>query len=472
MASDQTQRNVRRVAELIAKADALLITAGAGMGVDSGLPDFRGKDGFWRAYPALGKRGISFEQMAQPSWFVEEPEMAWAFYGHRQQLYRETRPHEGFRMLLEWGRAMPAGYFVVTSNVDGQFQVADFLSARILEAHGNIHRHQCTTPCCSTIWYYDHGKRRSDLVPDLQIDVGEMRAAGRLPRCPECGGMARPNVMMFGDTAWVPDVTQVQQTRYADWLASVRGKRVVVLELGAGKAMPTIRRLSENLAAQGIASLVRINPDASEADESAIPIRMEALEALTRIDNELSESFRARIREAVAEPREMYQFDEVSGRSPSGRYRFVSRDLATLKYQRMSSDAWRIRLRDGTEVWVERIDVQRNYLHCRLSVDVPLANHIPTVIDEARGFVRHEFYGPEPVVVSPKFYDAASATPILPPLRFAAQIVSSEPVGDTCGSWMNLIWFAEIDDEKSIKAFVEEALAQVDWKGQAAGYEI
>ena len=96
MTDDRTLRTIPRVAELIAKADALLITAGAGMGVDSGLPDFRGKDGFWRAYPALGKRGISFERMAQPAWFFEEPETAWAFYGHRQQLYRATEPHAGY----------------------------------------------------------------------------------------------------------------------------------------------------------------------------------------------------------------------------------------------------------------------------------------------------------------------------------------------------------------------------------------
>ena len=56
-------------AELIDQADGLLITAGAGMGVDSGLPDFRGPQGFWRAYPALGRARIPFEQIASPSAF-------------------------------------------------------------------------------------------------------------------------------------------------------------------------------------------------------------------------------------------------------------------------------------------------------------------------------------------------------------------------------------------------------------------
>ena len=161
------------------------------MSVDSGLPDFRGGQGFWRAYPPLEKLQISFEEMAQPHWFDEKPEMAWAFYGHRQQLYRETKPHMGYWMLRDWTRAMPAGHFVVTSNVDGAFEAAGFAADRILEQHGNIHRHQCTVPCSPAIW--------TDDAPDLQIDLATLQARGPFPRCPECGALARPNVLMFGD---------------------------------------------------------------------------------------------------------------------------------------------------------------------------------------------------------------------------------------------------------------------------------
>ncbi len=74
---------LEKAKELICQADALLITAGAGMGVDSGLPDFRGITGFWRAYPAIKNLGLHFEEMANPKWFEEDPSLAWAFYGHR-----------------------------------------------------------------------------------------------------------------------------------------------------------------------------------------------------------------------------------------------------------------------------------------------------------------------------------------------------------------------------------------------------
>lgn len=109
---------VRQAAEAVKAAYALLVTAGAGMGVDSGLPDFRGTHGFWRAYPVIAKRGLSFAEMANPSWFKADPHLAWAFYGHRLNLYRSTSPHAGFKQLLEIGAAKPGGCFVFTSNVD------------------------------------------------------------------------------------------------------------------------------------------------------------------------------------------------------------------------------------------------------------------------------------------------------------------------------------------------------------------
>lgn len=57
----------------------MLITAGAGMGVDSGLPDFRGSEGFWKAYPVVANLGLSFEELANPALFKQKPHLAWAF---------------------------------------------------------------------------------------------------------------------------------------------------------------------------------------------------------------------------------------------------------------------------------------------------------------------------------------------------------------------------------------------------------
>jgi NAD-dependent SIR2 family protein deacetylase len=284
--SSGLNRVVGRVAELVARADALLVTAGAGMSVDSGLPDFRSAQGLWCAYPPLAKLGLSFEQMAQPRWFASKPDMAWAWYGHRQQLYRQTTPHAGHGLLLAWAQGMPAASFVVTSNVDAQFRAAGFSERALLEVHGNVHRYQCTTPCAERVWDAE--------APAFAIDLATLTASGELPRCPDCGALARPNVLMFNDWAWVDVVAREQERRLDAWLASLSGRRIVVIECGAGTALPTIRRIGEQLAERTLATLVRINPAAEEAGESVVALQLPALQALSLIDETLPKEFRER----------------------------------------------------------------------------------------------------------------------------------------------------------------------------------
>jgi NAD-dependent SIR2 family protein deacetylase len=248
------ESSIADAARAVREADALVITAGAGLGVDSGLPDFRGRDGFWRAYPPIAKLGLSFAEMANPYWFERNPRLAWAFYGHRLDLYRRTKPHKGFAQLLELAQSKPGGYFVFTSNVDGQFQAAGFDDGRIEECHGSIHHLQCAAACGREIW--DGG--------DVRVEVDEERfeALEPLPRCPRCRGVARPNILMFGDWAWLSSRTEAQWMRFSAWLEDLRrdGERLVVIEVGAGRAVPTVRYKSESLARDCDGALIRINP--------------------------------------------------------------------------------------------------------------------------------------------------------------------------------------------------------------------
>jgi NAD-dependent SIR2 family protein deacetylase len=241
--------------EMIREADGLLITAGAGMGVDSGLPDFRGNTGFWEAYPALARAKISFAEIANPAAFRDDPRLAWGFYGHRLSLYRQTIPHPGFQILRWIGERMPQGYFVYTSNVDGQFQAADFAAERIQECHGSIHYLQCASPCCQSIWPAD------SFLPE--VDESLCRLTNALPTCPQCGGLARPNIVMFNDHNWLDQRTTEQGHALNRWLATV--KKPLVIELGAGIKIATVRYFSEQHAQR----LIRINP--TDAELNGIP---------------------------------------------------------------------------------------------------------------------------------------------------------------------------------------------------------
>ncbi|MEU4444958.1 Sir2 family NAD-dependent protein deacetylase [Actinosynnema sp. NPDC050801] len=261
-----------RAAELIEAAGALLVCAGAGMGVDSGLPDFRGAAGFWQAYPPYERLGLRFEELADPAHFAADPALAWGFYGHRLDLYRRTVPHDGFRVLREWGAR------VFTSNVDGQFQRAGF--ADVAEVHGSIHHLQCVQPCTDDVWPAD------DVVVD--VDPESMRATGPLPACRNCGGLARPNILMFGDWSWVDGPSRQALDALARWRRDqgrTPGRRgLVVLELGAGLAVPTVRRQAE-LAAAASGALIRVNPREPEVRHGrGVSLPMGALDAITALD--------------------------------------------------------------------------------------------------------------------------------------------------------------------------------------------
>ena len=269
MTTDLLQ-NLVRAAQAIQNADALLITAGAGMGVDSGLPDFRGPEGVWNAYPALGRRKLHFSDIANPSHFRSDPTLAWGFYGHRLALYRDTVPHEGFAVLREIGAARPLPTFVVTSNVDGQFQKAGFSANQIWEIHGSIHHLQCVNGCASRVWPAD------DFPP--QVDMAECALRNAPPRCPECGEIARPNILMFSDWAWLDHRSRMQEARFKQWLT--QSERLVTIELGAGTAIPSIRRIGERM----LGPLIRINKRESEvARAQDIEIPLGAAEAILEI---------------------------------------------------------------------------------------------------------------------------------------------------------------------------------------------
>ncbi|MBN2894646.1 MAG: NAD-dependent deacetylase [Campylobacterales bacterium] len=260
---------------IIQDADALLITAGAGMGVDSGLPDFRGNDGFWNAYPQARMLGLSFIDLANPDWFIKDPQLAWAFYGHRLNLYRQTVPHEGFRWLLELGSSKPKGYFVATSNVDGQFQKAGFNETRIWEAHGSIHHMQCSKPHCEGIYSAD--------TTEVHVDMEQFKALAPLPTCPTCKAIARPNILMFGDWFWQGERSDAQHERFITWLGTLGSSSLVIIELGAGTAIPTMRDLGERLAKTRGATLIHINPSDAQVPQGAYWLAVGALEGLRQL---------------------------------------------------------------------------------------------------------------------------------------------------------------------------------------------
>jgi NAD-dependent SIR2 family protein deacetylase len=277
------EAELQHAARAVAAADALLIGAGAGMGVDSGLPDFRGNSGFWQAYPPYAHLGLSFVALANPRWFATDPELAWGFYGHRLNLYRATAPHAGFRILRRWADRLPPGAFVFTSNVDGHFQRAGFDPQCIIEVHGAIDWLQCLRGCAAGPFSVD-----AAAAHPVAVDETTLRARAPLPACPACGGPARPNILMFGDGGWDGSRTADQEARLSDWLRAVGGGKLAILECGAGTGVPTVRHFCEAAAAAAGSTLIRINPREPAVPAGQVSLPIGALAALQAIDERLA----------------------------------------------------------------------------------------------------------------------------------------------------------------------------------------
>lgn len=337
-----TDTAARKVAELLAHAEALLICTGAGMGVDCGFNTFRGRNaGVWGPLRALR---LDYQQIVDPDWFESDPQLAWAFWGTCYKMYNTTAPHAGYQLIATWGQNLPHGLFSVTSNVDGHWgRTVD--PEHVFEVHGAV-THLQSVDGSSPIWRADGAEMNAlaiptwDLVPGEAVETrvahgsewgpwglasvgddcfsifdadgqglaahGVRRPGGPdllrvpegfpLPKCKESCVLARPNVLMFGDPNLNTTRIDERQQAFLDWQSSLPADcRLVVMEVGAGNAIPTIRSTAEEVLGKfPAANLVRINLDDSEIGQNfegrAISIGgLGALEALTLVDRSLCE---------------------------------------------------------------------------------------------------------------------------------------------------------------------------------------
>lgn len=270
------QSKIDKAKQFIKDANAIIITAGAGMSVDSGLPDFRGDDGFYKAYPPLKDKKINFFNITTPKWFLTEPKLAWAFYAQALKLYANAVPHKGYELLKNLCKSKNDNYFIYTSNVDGHFAKTGFNRDKIYECHGCIHKAQCI---------YDENGEIWDICKD-DIEIDEINfVATKMPVCKECGCASRPNVLMFYDSEFNWAIHKEQYKRYQEWLSKNMNSRFVIIEIGAGLTVPTIRDFGEKFVRRfNKSSLIRINPiDDAISEDLGVSIGLGGLEALEKI---------------------------------------------------------------------------------------------------------------------------------------------------------------------------------------------
>lgn len=143
---------------------------GAGISAESGVPTFRGASGLWRDHRP--------EDLATPEAFSRDPSLVWEFYAWRRTLVAGAKPNRA-HLILAQIEAEGHDLIIITQNVDGLHQKAG--SRRVIELHGSLWQLRCTL--CNTRW------------DSIDTPLPELP-----PTCSECGGLARPNVVWFGES--------------------------------------------------------------------------------------------------------------------------------------------------------------------------------------------------------------------------------------------------------------------------------
>lgn len=230
-----------KIKKLWEDAEGIVVLAGAGMGVDSGLPDFRGKTGLWTEAKS------NFLKYSTAKAFDDDPVTAWNFYITRINQYSDVAPHRGFTDLLNLFKKHNKDYFVVTSNVDGHFQKSGYDPALIHEIHGDLLHAQCVNSC-----------RR--VVYPMPKFSGEVIKIDDIPTCPNCKHVLRPHVLLFSDPWFNWQNVDRGLDRYDAWM--LKKLNIIGIEIGAGTVVPSIRYFSN----ERTTAIIRINLYESDVD--------------------------------------------------------------------------------------------------------------------------------------------------------------------------------------------------------------
>ena len=223
--------DVKRLAEALSGADAVFVGAGAGLSTAAG---FTYSGPRFEQHFADFRQRYGFTDMYSGGFYpYETPEERWAFWSRYVMVNRyDLGPNPLYvklRELLE-GR----DYFVLTTNVDHQFQLAGFDKRRLFYTQGDYGLFQCSKPCCQETFDNEQAIRA---MYEQQLDL--CIPSELIPRCPHCG--AEMSMNLRADNTFVQDEGwYAASERYRDFVRRHEGMRTLYLELGVGFNTPVI----------------------------------------------------------------------------------------------------------------------------------------------------------------------------------------------------------------------------------------
>ncbi len=233
----------KKLGELARSDRRLVVLTGAGISAESGIPTFRGPEGYW----TVGSREYRPEEMATQHMFRSNPDEVWQWYLYRRGVCSRAVPNPGHLAVAAMEELLEDRFLLLTQNVDGLHIRAGSSPGRTYEIHGNINRMRCAKECT----------REVIPMPAEALSKGKDEPLTdedrKLLRCPRCQGRARPHVLWFDecyDEEYYRFNSSIRAASKADLLVSVGTSGATNLPMQVG-----------HIVLQNGAAIVDVNPE-------------------------------------------------------------------------------------------------------------------------------------------------------------------------------------------------------------------
>ncbi len=176
--------------EIAVGSGRITILTGAGISAESGIPTFRGPEGYW----TVGSKVYHPQEMATFHMFSLQPDEVWKWYLYRMGVCRQAEPNPGHLALVAMEQQFSDRFTLITQNIDGLHLRAGNTLARTYQIHGNVFSMRCALECNEAVYPIPETVRPKSATESLTDSDREQL------RCPLCGARTRPHILLFDES--------------------------------------------------------------------------------------------------------------------------------------------------------------------------------------------------------------------------------------------------------------------------------